>query len=310
MADQAQGEPTVLKNNVTDCALVIEGGAMRASFTSGVVGVLLEQGIYFDYVCGISAGTTVATNYVSRDLKRTKRSFVDFVDNPNMGGVRSFLQRHGFFNAEYDYLGCIEDGSMPFDWETFQANPAEVRIQAFQKDTGRTVVWGRDHMQTMQDLMACVRASSTMPGIMKPIEVDGQVMLDGSLGEGAGLPTHIAEDDGYEKFFVITSRPAGYRKPEVTNARRKTIVKLFSDSPYARNALFTRPQRYNEALDHLQELEAAGKAYVVRPREMPVGRTTLNKPELEHAFMLGHEQAMDELPLWREFLFGEKDETR
>ena len=120
-----------LENNVHDCALVIEGGAMRASYVSGLVNVLLEQGIYFDYVCGISAGSTVATNYVSRDMVRTKRSFVDFAANPQMGGVKSFLHRRGFFNADYDYLGCIEDGSMPFDWQTFQANPARVRIQAF-----------------------------------------------------------------------------------------------------------------------------------------------------------------------------------
>ena len=154
-----------LENNVHNCALVIEGGAMRASYVSGLVNVLLEQGIYFDYVCGISAGSTVATNYVSRDMVRTKRSFVDFAANPQMGGLKSFLNRRGFFNADYDYLGCIEDGSMPFDWQTFQANPARVRIQAFQRDTGRTVVWGRDHMQTLEDLMACVRASSSPPNL-------------------------------------------------------------------------------------------------------------------------------------------------
>ncbi|WP_235810709.1 patatin-like phospholipase family protein [Tractidigestivibacter scatoligenes] len=297
--------PAALENNVHGCALVIEGGAMRASYVSGLVNVLLEQGIYFDYVCGISAGATVATNYVSRDMVRTKRSFVDFAANPQMGGMKSFLDRHGFFNADYDYLGCIEDGSMPFDWQTFQANPARVRIQAFQRDTGRTVVWGRDHMQTLEELMACVRASSTMPGIMNPIEVDGHVMLDGSLGAGAGLPNHIAEDDGIEKLFVITSRPAGYRKHELSPVRRRGIIHIMKDHPYARNAMLTRPERYNEELAHLEELEKSGRALVVRPREMPVSRTTRDVKELEHAYLLGHEQGIAELPRWREFLFGE-----
>lgn len=296
---------TTLKNNVHGCALVIEGGAMRASYVSGLVNVLLEQGIYFDYVCGISAGATVATNYVSRDMVRTKRSFVDFAANPQMGGVKSFLDRHGFFNADYDYLGCIEDGSMPFDWQTFQANPARVRIQAFQRDTGRTVVWGRDHMQTLEELMACVRASSTMPGIMNPIEVDGHVMLDGSLGAGAGLPNHIAEDDGIEKLFVITSRPAGYRKRELSPVRRRGIIHMMKDHPYARNAMLTRPERYNEELAHLAELEETSRALVVRPQEMPVTRTTRDVKQLEHAYLLGHEQGIAELPRWREFLFGE-----
>lgn len=302
LAPKAPHEP--LENNVHNVALVIEGGAMRASYVSGLVNVLLEQGIYFDYVCGISAGATVATNYVSRDMTRTKRSFVDFAANPQMGGVKSFLHKHGFFNADYDYLGCIEDGSMSFDWEAFQANPARVCIQAFQRDTGRTVVWERDHMQTLEQLMACVRASSTMPGIMKPIEVDGQIMLDGSLGEGAGLPNHIAEDDGVERLFVITSRPAGYRKQELSAMRRRAVIRMMKDFPYARNAMLTRPERYNEELLRLEELEESGRALVVRPREMPVTNTTRDVKELEHAFLLGHEQGIAELPRWREFLFG------
>lgn len=302
MADQPKRKP--ISNNVLDCALVIEGGAMRASYTSGLVNVLLEQGIYFDYVCGISAGATVAVNYLSRDMKRTKRSFVDFSQNPKMGGVKSFLHRRGLFNAEYDFAGCIEDGSMPFDWQTFSENPARLRIQAFQRGTGRTVVWGRDHMQSTEELMACVRASSTLPGVMEPIEVDGEVMLDGCLGQGAGLPTHIALDDGFDKLFVITSRPAGFRKDEVSAPEKQVYVRKMKDYPYARHALLSRPERYNQELDLLAKLEAEGKAYVVRPREMPVKSDTLDLAQLEHAYGLGHEQGMDELPRWREFLFG------
>ena len=43
-----------LKSNVFDCALAFEGGGYRAAYTAGMVVVLLEQNIYFDYVCGIT----------------------------------------------------------------------------------------------------------------------------------------------------------------------------------------------------------------------------------------------------------------
>ena len=52
----------VPSSNVTGCALVLEGGGYRGSFTAGVINVLLEQGIYFDYVCGLSAGSSCAIN--------------------------------------------------------------------------------------------------------------------------------------------------------------------------------------------------------------------------------------------------------
>ena len=45
-------------NNVRNCALVFEGGGYRASYTAGIVRVLLEQGIDFDYACGVSAGAS------------------------------------------------------------------------------------------------------------------------------------------------------------------------------------------------------------------------------------------------------------
>ena len=41
-------------SNVFDCALVFEGGGYRGSYTCAFANVLLGQGIYFDYVCGLS----------------------------------------------------------------------------------------------------------------------------------------------------------------------------------------------------------------------------------------------------------------
>ena len=49
-----------------DCALVLEGGALRGVFTSGVLDVLMEQGLYLPYVIGVSAGSLNAFGYLSR----------------------------------------------------------------------------------------------------------------------------------------------------------------------------------------------------------------------------------------------------
>lgn len=39
--------------------LVLEGGAMRGMFTAGVMDVLMENGVDFDGVIGVSAGSGV-----------------------------------------------------------------------------------------------------------------------------------------------------------------------------------------------------------------------------------------------------------
>ena len=100
-----------LESNVFDCALCFEGGGYRASYTAGFANVLLENGVYFDFVCGISAGASHTVDYLSRDQARVRDAFIALADQrPKAGGVRSMLMGHGYFNADYDYVGAALDG--------------------------------------------------------------------------------------------------------------------------------------------------------------------------------------------------------
>lgn len=293
--------PTV---NVPDVALVFEGGGYRASYTAGIANVLLERGIYFGEVCGISAGASHTVDYLSQDQNRVRRAFIDLAGVPKGGGVQSLVAGHGYFNADYDYPGCVADGFLPFDWETFAANPAQARIQSFERDTGRTVSFTRQSMDTFEHMMMCVRASSTLPGLMKPITINGQVMFDGGLGVGAGIPTHLAEFDGYERIFFVATRPAGYRKGPVGSALKRLYARWGQRYPEVERALLTRNDRYNAAVEHMLDLERQGRAFIVRPDEMPVKSTTLDVAELHAAYEQGHLQGLHDYPRWEEWLFG------
>ena len=55
--------------NVT---LVLEGGATRGVFTSGVLDFLMEKEWYPSHVIGVSAGSCNAVDYVSRQIGRTR----------------------------------------------------------------------------------------------------------------------------------------------------------------------------------------------------------------------------------------------
>lgn len=295
---------TAPESNVFDCALVFEGGGYRAAYTCAFANVLLEQGIYFDYVCGLSAGASNTVNYLSRDHKRVRNAFM--TDGPARGlvGLRSLLRGRGYFDADALYEGALRDGTLEFDWETFAANPARLRIQAFERDTGRTVRFGREDMTDAMRMIDLVRASSTLPGMMKPLEIDGRVLLDGGLGTGAGIPLCMAEDDGFERFVFVATRPRGYRKKEPGTRDTQMFKAIAKDHPYLRNALLTRWERYNTALDHVKELAEAGKALVIYPDEMPVENSTVDPRKLAAAYDAGREQYVRELPRLREFLFG------
>ena len=44
--------------------LVLEGGAMRGMFSAGAMDVMMEQGISFDGIMGVSAGAVFGCNYI------------------------------------------------------------------------------------------------------------------------------------------------------------------------------------------------------------------------------------------------------
>ena len=288
-----------MESNVFDTALIFEGGGMRASYTCAVVNVLLENGIFFDNVYGISAGSSNSVNYISRDTWRAKQSFVGFAADPQMGNWGTWLQHKGYFAAEYIYeLCCLPDADLPFDFDTFRSNPAKLTIAGFHRDTGETVYWTKDDMFTLGRLMRRVRASSTLPLFMTPPEVDGFACYDGGLGEGAGLILPKAKRDGFERFLIIRTQPRGYRKKDGGNP----LALAFPRRPHVREALNTRAARYNEVCDDIDRLEAAGAAYVFYADGITATSSTRDVAQLEENYQMGYAKAMAELPQIREFL--------
>ena len=300
-ADQRPHQSS-LANNVFDCALVCEGGGYRGAYTAGMINLLLEEGIYFDFVCGISAGSSHTINYVSRDQTRVHMAFLALDGAEPVGGMGCFLRGKGYFNADYLYEGCIRDGFCGFEWERFCANPARIRIQAFEAATGRSVSFTKADMPDVWQMINRVRASSTIPIAMKPLPLDGRIYYDGGLGKGAGLPLHLAEQEGYERFVMLATRPAGYRKKPISPMQRTIFGRLLRHQPHVLEALLTRPERYNAELDRIAALEREGRALVIRPDTMPVSNGTLDSATLQRAYTMGHSQLRRELPRLLDFV--------
>jgi len=291
-----------IESNVIDTALIFEGGGMRAAYTSAVVTTLLGEGIFFDYVAGISAGSSNLANYVSRDPVRAHRSFVDFSADPQFGSWGTWAQGKGLFNAEYIYeQAYFPDGALPFDTEMFMANPARIRIGAFDVSAGQTVYWSRKDVKGAADLMTRVRASSSMPFFMPPTMIGSSMYIDGALGAGGGIPLPIAIKDGYEKFFVVLSREKSYMKQ--SHAGMDLALKAwFHTYPTIAEGIARRPSEYNATRYQLMELQRQGRAYLFYPEHMTLTNRTRDVSMLQAAYDMGLNQARQELPRWKEFL--------
>jgi predicted patatin/cPLA2 family phospholipase len=290
-----------LRSNVTDTALLFEGGGMRASYTSAMVVALLEAGIHLDFVAGISAGSSNTANYLARDAWRARHSFVDFAADPKFGNWRTFVRGDGLFNAKYIYEETgLPDQALPYDWETYCANPATVRIGAFDAESGEQVWWGRQDTPAIQDLMVRVRASSTMPVLMPPVHLDGRTYVDGALGPDGGIPVSAAEEAGHERFLAVLTRERDYVKGPERFPR--FYLRYFRRHPAIAEALLTRWTRYNQTRERLFDLEHQGKAYLFVPERMPVSNGERNVARLRASHEAGLAQARREIPAIRDFL--------
>jgi predicted patatin/cPLA2 family phospholipase len=290
-----------LTSNVTDVALVFEGGGMRGSYTAGVVTTLLSAGIHIDYVCGISAGASHTAHYLSRDIWRARRSFVEFSQEPDFGNLSTFARGHGLLNSQFIYEDAAGPGGpLPFDYQTYLANPASFRIGTFNASKGTMHYVGREAIRSELDLMRLARASSSMPLVMPPVERDGDLYYDGAIGPSGGIPLDAAQVDGYTKFLIVLSQERGFTK--AAERFSAVIRRRFRDLPAVVEALEARAENYNRMREQVFDLEASGQAMVFVPDHMPVSNGERRLPRLQASYAAGYLQAQRELPSWREFL--------
>lgn len=284
---------------IDETALIFEGGGMRACVSAGVVVRLIESGLNFPLACGISAGATHTFNYTSRDTWRAENSFTSFATDPNFGSWRTFVKGKGIFNTDYLYgEGCYPDGAYRFDIEAFQASPTDVRISAFCVDTASPVYWSKADMPDLESTLRCAQASSTMPGFMPPVEIDGVTYVDGALGPSGGIALDAARLAGFERFVVVMTQQRDYVKKPGNLSFYKAI---FRKMPAVAEALAGRARRYNHTRKQLFELEKQGKAFLFFPEKADISNRETDIEKLERYYQAGLKQAemwVSELQAW------------
>ena len=115
--------------------LVLEGGALRGLFTAGVMDVLMEHGVSFDGLVGVSAGAAFGCNYKSRQAGRVIRYNKRFAHEWRYCSWRSWFTTGDIFGAEYCYHYLPEHLDV-FDTKTFEMNPMEFYAVCTDVQTG------------------------------------------------------------------------------------------------------------------------------------------------------------------------------
>lgn len=278
--------------------LVLEGGALRTIYSSGVCDGLLHEGFMADYVVGVSAGIAYGVSYVSRQEGRNLEIVRRYVGDKRYMGAGNLLRRrnhHSYFGLDFVY-DAIPNHLVPFDYDTFNAFPGLVEAGVTNLLTGKT-----DYYTVSCDdrRLILLQASCAMPLLFPIYKINGKPYLDGGVGDS--VPFRQALDRGCDKLIVVLTRERSYyRGPE---RLEEVICKKYEKYPAFCEAIRTRAERYNQDRAELLRLEREGKALIFCPRSTRgYSRTERDVGKINALWKEGRDEAIARMDEVRSFL--------
>ena len=197
--------------------LLLEGGAYRGIFTSGVLDAFLENDIYFDTVVGISAGALCGYNYVSKDLGRSRDIIFDYGQDKRYFGIRNLIKTGSAFGSKFVFDELPK--SMFFNYEQFK-NGADFYVGATNCETGECEYFSKKDVEI--NFEDCIVASASMPLVSKMVKIKENLYLDGGIAEH--LPLGFINDE-YDFVLCVLTRPMSSKKG-LLNKKQAKLYKL------------------------------------------------------------------------------------
>ncbi|MCP8900675.1 patatin-like phospholipase family protein [Gilvimarinus xylanilyticus] len=218
--------------------LVLGGGGARGGAHIGVLEALESQGVPIDLVVGTSIGSFVGAMYASGKSaeeiqlifahanwdsgyqdslprsqipNRRKRQLDDFPIHLDLGfdghSVRlpqGVLQGQGMKDLIDQLVGTHAT------YESFDNLAIPFRAVAADITTGEQVVLSRG------DLSTALQASMSIPGIVRPIEYQGHLLVDGGIANN--LPISVARNLGADVIIAVDIGAANQSREELSSS--------------------------------------------------------------------------------------------
>ncbi len=269
--------------------LVLEGGAMRGLFSAGAMDVMMEYGVHFDGIVGVSAGACFGCNYKSRQHGRAIRYNKQFAGDGRYCGFGSLIKTGNYYNAEFAYH-IVPTQYDVFDADAYAANPMEYYVVCTDITTGKAVYKKCERFDN--EMLEWIRASASMPVVSTVVEVGGLKLLDGGVSDS--IPLRFFQQQGYTDNVVILTQPIDYVKRPL---KAMPLVKWsLRKYPEMVAAMQNRHVMYNEQTAYVRSEEAQGRCIVIRPEAtINIGHFSISADEMQRIYELGREAALKKI---------------
>ena len=269
-----------------EAGLVVEGGGMRGVYTAGVLDYFMEKNLYFDDCYGVSAGACHISSYVSKQIGRSIKVTLDYINDKRYCSINSLIKTGDMFGVEMLY-DLIPNKLELYDYDTFNKFKGNFYSVVTNCKTGKAEYMKIKDMK--KDIIA-VRASSSLPLLSRIVEINGKEYLDGGITDS--IPIKKSIKDGHKKNVVILTRDKTYRK---SKPKFLSFFKLkYKKYPNLVKAIENRYKMYNETLDFIEEEKAKNKVFIIQPKlPVKISRIEKDKDKLKALYDQGYEDAKE-----------------
>ncbi len=272
--------------------IVLEGGAFRGVYTSGVLDALMLNGINMEYTVGVSAGALNGMGYVSGQIGRCGRINLKYRRDSRYVSIRKMYKHKGVIGFDFCFYQVYEE---PFDYKQFFSGDMKFIAVATNMNTGEAeYMCQKDFI----DIFGATRASASMPYVSKPVMINGQPYLDGGCAVKIAYEWPIKND--FDKIIVVRTRTTDFR---YELKKDKKPAKFYKKYPEFVKSLEHASAKYNEDADILNKLHEEGSIFQIAPsKDLGVGRLEKDMEKLGELYWLGYNDAMANMDALKAYL--------
>ncbi len=259
--------------------LVLEGGAMRGMYTAGVLDTFLDKDFWVDGIISVSAGALFGVNYPSRQKGRAIRYNKKFISDKRYISFKSLVSTGNIVNKDFAFYEVPFKYDV-FDNKTFKESDIDFYVAVTNLQTAQA-----EYVKLIDPLaqMEVLRATSAMPYVSRPVEIDGIPYLDGAIADS--IPVEQMQKLGYDKIIVILTRTLEYRKSKPMDWIAKWFYRRY---PHFADAVNQRYAMYNRQVENVIKLAEKGDIFVIRPSvDLKIKRIEKDLNKLQAMYELG-----------------------
>ena len=259
--------------------LVLEGGAMRGMYTAGVLDTFLDKDFWVNGIISVSAGALFGVNYPSRQKGRAIRYNKKFISDKRYISFKSLVSTGNIVNKDFAFYEVPFKYDV-FDNKTFKESDIDFYVAVTNLQTAQA-----EYVKLIDPLaqMEVLRATSAMPYVSRPVEIDGIPYLDGAIADS--IPVEQMQKLGYDKIIVILTRTLEYRKSKPMIWIAKWFYRRY---PHFADAVNQRYAMYNQQVENVIKLAEEGDIFVIRPSvDLKIKRIEKDPNKLQAMYELG-----------------------